>query len=626
MINSNRGREALPAAWHEGLKAPARAETAQHPPVEWERQEAPRDQWHPKALENVQKAAEIVKADRGSRHDRMTKVTASLVRQERNGYTGASSALDAVVELWVEHMADERRAQGVSARAEILDMIGSARAKVARTPSTYMSDDKVDAMFGGGSRDDADDGDDENDDENDDDENDDDENDDDESDDDDGEPRDGKVAFGGKRQSLIGKGGLRSASAGSAVLAEGPIRPAPDGRLWAHTGGVWRPGGDTEVNRRLVGLLGQKYRPSYVKTVTDWLRAQPMIDPGAIDPTTINVADGLLDWRTGQLRPHDPEHHSTVQLPVRWNPDAQCPRIDRFLNEVAPGLSDFLDEVIGYTVAPGNPLHRAVLLLGGGRQGKGTFLRMVEALIGSVNCASITPHQIADNRFAAASLYGRQANIAGDLEARLIERTDTFKMLTGGDTISAEHKYGQSFTFRSHATMLFSANEPPAVRDHSEGFYSRWIIVPFEQTIPPEKRIPEHILDRRLRANTELEGLLARAVAGLRRLMDRGDFDPPDPVRQAGEAFRVATDPIAAWLEERTVVHPDGFSPRRSVAYESYRNWCFENGRKPVGSATFYNRVRAVPGVDDHKRGGVRGFLGLIVDPAGVHRGLDAGL
>jgi len=423
-----------------------------------------------------------------------------------------------------------------------------------------------------------------------------------------------------KPETFITRDGLQAVTLGNHVLHAGPIRPGNDGRLWSWVDGYWQPNGHEEARKRVRAALQQRFRPSHNNTINEWLRGEEILDPNRPDFDTINCRSGLLDWRTGDLRHHDPKHLSTVQLPVRWNPSATCPNIDAFLAQVvAPDAIGFIEEVIGYMIASGNPLHTAVLFLGSGRNGKGTTLRLIEQLLGPDNCANVTPHQLADNRFAAASLYGKLANIAGDLEARLIERTDLFKMATGGDSISAEHKYGQAFTFRCWATFAFSANEAPAVRDHSEGYYARWLVVPFNQTIDTSERLPEHVLDTRLHSPAELEGLLVRAVTGLRRLMDRGRFDQPPSVLAATEKFRSDTDPVQLFLSEETHLDAEAWMPRTSF-YDTYRTWCGDNGRGSLAASKFYSRLEGINGVTAAKRNGVRGFVGIGYGEAGGRR------
>jgi hypothetical protein len=90
----------------------------------------------------------------------------------------------------------------------------------------------------------------------------------------------------------------------------------------------------------------------------------------------LNLPNGLLDWRTGQLLPHDPAIPSTVRIPVPWNPEATCPFVDAFLASTLPeDCVRLLEEIAGYALLPDNPLHKAILFDGAGRNGKGNTLR-----------------------------------------------------------------------------------------------------------------------------------------------------------------------------------------------------------------------------------------------------------
>ena len=102
----------------------------------------------------------------------------------------------------------------------------------------------------------------------------------------------------------------------------------------------------------------------------------------------------------------------------------------------------FIWELIGYTLYSGNPLHVAILLYGKGRNGKGTLIRVLKALLGDRNCSAVGLHELAENRFRAATLYGKLANLAGDLDSKWLENTAHFKTITGEDGIQGEHKYG----------------------------------------------------------------------------------------------------------------------------------------------------------------------------------------
>ncbi len=226
-------------------------------------------------------------------------------------------------------------------------------------------------------------------------------------------------------------------------------------------------------------------------------------------------------------------------------------RIEAFLGDVLPDepTVQLVLEIIGYALLADLSLHTAVLLLGPGRNGKLVLLSIIRALLGAANVASVPLQLFSESRFAAAALYGKLANVCGDLDARAIERTDVFKMMTGGDAIYAERKYGQPFSFTSFALPIFSANEAPYSRDQSEASFERWIVVPMQSVIAPEKRDP--YLVAKLTTQAELEGLLVAAVDALRRLIERGRFELPKAVRDAGGDYRRQLDSVAGWLDDR---------------------------------------------------------------------------
>ena len=50
----------------------------------------------------------------------------------------------------------------------------------------------------------------------------------------------------------------------------------------------------------------------------------------------INLENGLLRVRTRDLLPHSPEFLSAVRIPIAFEAEARCPKIDEFIGEVFP--------------------------------------------------------------------------------------------------------------------------------------------------------------------------------------------------------------------------------------------------------------------------------------------------
>ena len=397
------------------------------------------------------------------------------------------------------------------------------------------------------------------------------------------------------------KGGLLHATLRCAVTSHGPIARGPGSTLWHYRDGVYLSDGADEVRRRVSRLLGEKHRRSYAEGMVADLEAGEQFITDEQPTRWVNCRNGLLDWRTGELHVHSADVATTYQLTVDWQPTATCPTVDAWLAAVVPDDAiDLVWEIVGTAIYPDQPFHRAVLLLGPGRNGKGTLLRLIARLIGRRHISSVTLQSMGENRFAVAELFGKVANIAGDLDARSIGKTDLFKMATGGDLLTAERKNGHPFQFVNRATMLFSANEAPGTSDHTDGFMSRWVVVPFTRmqiAAGDENGAIEDTM------HIELEGVLVRAVDGLRRAMTQHRYSQPASVTAATAEYRDTSDPVRRFIDDCLDVTGDyNDKVTRSDVYSRYREWCERNGHKPLGANRYWSRLATIDATIDVTR------------------------
>lgn len=362
------------------------------------------------------------------------------------------------------------------------------------------------------------------------------------------------------------------------------------GTLYRYSDGVWRNDGTDAAKRETSRLLQNRYRMSYASTVTELFRIrEPVLTDETVDSTYLNLPNGLLDWRAGALRTHSRAVLSTIRIPVEWDPTATCPQIQEWMDEMfTPEVRPFVEEVIGYMLLNDNPLHRAILLYGKGRNGKGTFLRLVSALAGVENTSSVSPQSLDSNRFRAAELFGKLANLVGDVDPKTFEATEVFKQVTGGDRITAEKKHRDPFQFRCRALIIAAFNKLPRTDDASEGFFSRWIVLPFMRFFAAGEA--DVHMTAKLTSPEELRGLLVVAVAGLQRVMARRAFELPPAVMTATQGFRRSADPIRSFLAEHVESAHDYFQPRTPI-HSRYRMWTDANGYEHVTASEFYDQL-----------------------------------
>lgn len=381
--------------------------------------------------------------------------------------------------------------------------------------------------------------------------------------------------------------------------------------LWWYDAGRWRPDGVDEIHRRVHRILGDAYKKRHSTELVDILKRRAPERPMKLDTRYVNVRNGLLDWCTGELHPHDPDIAVGPQIPVDWNPDATCPTFDRFASEVFPDDAlDLVDEVMGYALYPAYPIHKVLALYGTGRNGKGTFIRLLTSLVGQENASAVSPQQLDERWFHVIQLRGKLLNTAGDVSANTFRKAEVFKKVTGGDAVTEGARRQDPVTFTSFALHVVAYNELPRSNDASEGFMSRWLVMPMERYFGGK---PDPYLAEKLEA--DLPGILVRAVTGLRRLLVRGWFEEPPSVKAATDMFRQHADPVTSFLTEQTRDAPGGFLARPRM-HDVYKAWCSYHGVAPLAPGKFHARVEAITSRSGKsQRSGVRGYLGMEWNP-----------
>jgi len=259
---------------------------------------------------------------------------------------------------------------------------------------------------------------------------------------------------------VFGPDGLLAVKAARRVLEAGPLMVDAQGVFWVYGDGVWRPDHTgVEIRRRVVRLLGERYRPTHLRTLTEVLST--LCERFEVLPTleVINFGNGMLRWRSDPdpaLVEHHPEFMSTVRLPLDWDPAAQCPLFDAFLESAVPEDDrDRAWQVLGYLLMSGNPLQRMFMLTGTGGNGKGVYLNVLRALLGDENTAAEPLHDLSENRFSTAELHGKLANICGDIDATFIQNTGRIKELCGDDRMKGERKNERQFYFKFWGKAIF---------------------------------------------------------------------------------------------------------------------------------------------------------------------------
>ncbi len=315
--------------------------------------------------------------------------------------------------------------------------------------------------------------------------------------------------------------------------------------------------------------------------------------PGQLDadPYLLNVANGTVDLRTGELREHRREDLITKLAPVEYDPDAEAPAFEAFLARILPSeaLRQFVQRALGYAAAGVVSEEVLVILHGGGANGKSTLVNAMMEALGEYAIQAAPDLLLAKagtHPTELADLFGARfvASVETDEGRRLAE--GLVKQLTGRDPIKARRMREDFWQFLPTHTAFLSTNHRPEILGTDHAIWRRIKLVPFEVTIPEAEQ------DKRLAAKlrAELPGILAWIVRGHRDYQREG-LGEPEEVRAATTSYRTEMDVLAAFVADRCVVDPDAWA-RFSDLWAEWQGWCEEVGEKAETKRRFGNRLK----------------------------------
>jgi putative DNA primase/helicase len=319
-------------------------------------------------------------------------------------------------------------------------------------------------------------------------------------------------------------------------------------------------------NKFVVEVLGHIKRMTYKK--------RKIFNMG---PEIINVKNGLVDLTHNpiEFKKHSPKFYSLNQIPVKYDPKADCPNIKKFLSEiVSEDDIQLIREMIGYCLLKKYHIHKAFMLLGGGRNGKTTLLNLIIRFLGEENVATPSLQELLYNNFAKYELFGKLANIHDDIPAARLTQTGNFKMLTGMGLIRGEQKFKDSFVFYNYAKLIYSTNELPRTEDTTDAFFSRWTVIRFPNFFGKNAANPNLI--EKITTPKELSGLLNWVLDALKELLKRGSFSESETTEDVRKEWILQSDSLRAFVLEEIEYDIQKMVTKNDF-YEKYQEFCEEH-------------------------------------------------
>lgn len=330
------------------------------------------------------------------------------------------------------------------------------------------------------------------------------------------------------------------------------------------------------------------------------------------DQWILNVQNGTIDLRTGELRPHRQSDMITKIAGAAYDPEARAPRWEQFLIEIQPDpeVREWIQRFAGYCLTGDTSEHALMFALGDGGNGKNVLLETLRLALGDY-AMMMSPDIIMAGKdhhpTGLTELHGRRLVVVSEIDPHQRWSEALVKRLTGDRSVQARRMKENFWEVKITGKFMIMSNERPEVRGTDNGIWRRMRLIPFDAVIAkPDTKLPQYL------ESNELPGILAWAVRGC-MAWQRDRLPAVAAIAEATKAYRQQEDMLGLWLAECTVcVCQPGHHqwtdvadicqacggaiehatytaavnaptpPRESslALYGSYRDWCEANGLK----------------------------------------------
>jgi len=332
------------------------------------------------------------------------------------------------------------------------------------------------------------------------------------------------------------------------------------------------------------------------------------LDTAVLDahPYLLNVQNGTIDLRTGQLRPHDPADWITHIAPTDYLPGSTCPNFERFLVEVLDDeRARFLQRWFGYCATGETREQKVVLHIGGGGNGKGTIFRLLHHVLGSY------VHDAAPNLLTGtgsdrhpteiADLFGRRCVVSQESDEGAVLREGFLKRASGEDMMSGRWMFKDFFSFMPTFKLQLLTNHKPIIKGQDFGVWRRLLLVDYAHKYGSAEEVARGEatrvgdMDLTMKLMAERQGILTWIVKGAKEWYNF-KLRPPASVVEASLAYRDEQDRVREFVADRCIVDRTAWSAFSGPfgLYPEYVRWCKDSGFQTLTITRFIAELKRV--------------------------------
>lgn len=363
-----------------------------------------------------------------------------------------------------------------------------------------------------------------------------------------------------------------------------------DNQLHIYEDGIYK-GGYAKIEAKMIKHIPSLNKAKRAETLA-YLELLCDRENEMSDAEFIAFRNGIYNITTGELLPFSPDIIILNKIDWNYNPDAYDENISKMFDKLACGdqaIKALLCEAIGYCFYRRNELRKAFILTGEKQNGKSTYLKLITYLLGRDNVTSLDLAELGQ-RFKAAELFGKLANVGDDIGDDFISNPAIFKKVVSGDPVNVERKGENPFDLKNYSKFLFSANNIPRIKDKSGAVISRLVIIPFNARFTKDDPDFDPYIIYKLTSENAMEYLILLGIEGLKRVLANYSFTESESVERALTEYEENNNPILIFFKE--IDRSDILNKSTRDIYSRYGLFCAENNFNPMSNVEFSKKVK----------------------------------
>lgn len=331
------------------------------------------------------------------------------------------------------------------------------------------------------------------------------------------------------------------------------------------------------------------------KIITSRIEECPVLE--LLDPTIHHMVcfkNGVYDVLEDKMLPHFHKYPFNTFIDFDFKPDRR--NYSEIFNAYLDTSSQDNDHVkkrmlqfMGNCCSNIPPLKKIALVMGEPNSGKSTYGNIIKTIVGQANTESFDFEHL--TRFSSYPFVGKMLGLSTDMSNKRVSESAAswLKKMTGGDTVLAEKKHGDGFSYVSKCRFILASNYYPNFAD--KALEDRMLVIPLPTSLQ-EDEINRNLLEN---IKNDMQAVLRQVMDELREFIIGGyEFEGIGELEFYKPSYYSNGETQASRFFYSRCYCEEGLKLTRDEIYTAFCAFCAENGMQAISKEAFEKQFKPI--------------------------------